>query len=621
MQTWRVKYRSWLVSHWYLFAWCAVLLLLLVLHGTLPVVNAPNMLVQASFPGRAMCLEETGSFFKLTCARIGYPIGYRNIEGFPIVAGVALIHRLTGIGLVDAVQVFYSLFILVGGLSLSWWIWRMSGSLVAGLLSTLLYYGSVFLLAYTFLADLYPGLLLFPFFVVGGIVILDALKAALEHGDAPRLILVSIAQVAILEFAVLVSGYVYVIAVLTLGIWCLVAAVTASRESRKHIPGHVGLLVLFGVLLVAPGLIYQTLIFRAPTPASSLDLMRGQAVDLMTMFVPTQRWLLFAQLLHIGPPSWNGAAFYGTGQNSNFNYVGVITPLAGGAAVLMAALRKLRLRRAIITLGIVWLAGFVLSLGPSLKVADTRPAGASTSAYSLWEMAPEWATLAMPTEPLYRMPLINTMRYTYRWQLMSRFALAALLGLFIAQLYSRSKLLAAVLCLLATVESMPTAVLHAQQTPTFNRAYGEAFKAQVLIPLAPYVENQRVLFLPAANDYLIALIAPFTRTYSYNVSFDKEMRRIQPLQPRPITSAERAFSQGTLAPVDVCQLLKKNLVDRVVFTYFSLNKGWSRKAVDVAAYRRPVEALKLDDFPGLVTKEEQFFLVVSSDPLSGKCSP
>jgi hypothetical protein len=381
------------------------------------------------------------------------------------------------------------------------------------------------------------------------------------------------------------------------------------------------LVLLYGLILIAPGMIYQSLIFRAPTPASSLALLRGQAVDLITMFVPTQHRLLFAKLLHLGPVAWEGAAFYGTGQNAEFNFVGFTGPVLGLVGVIVTAVKKLRLRRMIFTLGAVWIVGFVLSLGPSLKVADTRPNTVSASRYSVWSMAPEWATVSLPTEVLFRLPVVSTMRYTYRWQLMSRFALAALLGLLLVQLYPAKKMIASVLCLLVVFENLPAGVLSAQLTPVFNRAYGQAFQAKVLMPLRPYVEDQRVLFLPASNDYLINLVAPLTRTYAYNVAFDKEFRRIRPLQPKPVIAAERRFADGMLEALDVCKLIRNDFADKVIFTYFSLNKGWSRDPATVAAYRQKAALLGLSEFPGLETHEEAFFLVVGADPQSGKCSP
>ncbi|MCG6535561.1 MAG: hypothetical protein L7F78_12920, partial [Syntrophales bacterium LBB04] len=453
---------------------------------------------------------------------MGYPIGIRNLEGYPIVLAVALLHKFSGISYLDCIQLLLSFFILLGSSSLIWAVWKVSTSIFAGLLATLLFYGSVFMLAFTFYGDLYPGLLLFPFFVVSGLVFLQRIQRALHPLDLPKLALFSILPVLILEFAIMTSGYVYVIAIATLGAWCLITFAASLWTTHRLDRSRLALLLIWVLILLLPGFIYQSLVFKVPAPPQPLRTFRGQSVDLITMFVPTQRWLVFADLLHLGPLEWNGPAFYGNGQNANPNYVGIIGPILGFVAVLLAAFNKFKLRRIMVTLGILWSLGFLLSLGPSLKINDTRPLG-PTPGYSIWDMAPQWATLSFPWANIFRLPVISTMRYTYRWQLMSRLSLAVLLGLFLPQLFARKKVLAVVFCVALLFENLPVDILTAQANTSWNRSYGQQFISKVIVPLRPYIENRRVLFLPSGNDYLITLVAPLTDSYTYNLSFDKEL--------------------------------------------------------------------------------------------------
>jgi hypothetical protein len=378
--------------------------------------------------------------------------------------------------------------------------------------------------------------------------------------------------------------------------------------------------VLYLLLLLVPGAIYNSLVFQVGHGGGSIAVHRGQGVDLITMFVPTQASILLARVLRVGPAAWDGFAFYGNGQNSTPNFVGVTGPALGLVTVILAAFKRLQMRRLILTLGIIWAIGFVMSLGPSLKVDDTRPTASIKPGFTVWEMPAEDATLALPTAFLFKLPVLQAMRYTYRWQLMSRFALVALVGIAAAQLSIRRTVLAAILSVVVVLENMPAAVLAAQIAPIRNREWGQELMSEVVMPLRPYVENSRVLLLPAANDYLISMIAPFTKTYSYNLTFDKEIKRIKPLQPPLITAAERAYNRGELDAGDVCRLFKKGLVDKVVLLYIRMNAGWPQSPRNVEANRQMAANLHVDVFPGLVTHEESYFLVVSSDPQSGKCS-
>lgn len=616
----RSKPAVWLASHWYLLVFAVVLMFLLVLHGTLPAVNAPSVIVQSSLMGRAECLMESPTILRLTCVRTGYPIGFRNLEGFPIVLAVALLNRYAAIPYVDCIQLLYSLFLLLGAISLMWWIWKVTGSVFAVVLSTLLFYGTVFLLAYPFLPDLYPGLLLFPFFVVSGLTILEQLQPALESRNVVRLALLVLAGLIILELAVFTSGYVYVITIATLAIWCLVCFIDSVRTAKRIGVRPLIVLVLFLLILFIPGGVYHSLVFQVGGARTALSLLRGQAVDLITMFVPTQASLLFAQLLHLGPAAWDGFAFYGNGQNSTPNFVGISAPLVGLTAVVLASLKKISHRRVIASLGLIWVVGFVMSLGPSLKVNDPRPISTIKPGQTIWEMPAEDATLALPTQAVFRLPVINGMRYTYRWQLMSRLALAALVGIFLAELAVRRKVLAALLCLIVLIENVPAQVVTAQNTPTWNRKWGEEFFSQVITPLRPYIEDKRVLLLPAANDYLVNMIAPFTHSYTYNLAFDKEIKRIRPLQPPLIRQAIRLYGRGELEASDVCRLFKKDLVDRVVLVYFRMDSGWPQSSQNLEANHQKAEGLGLSAAGGLLTHEEPYFLVVERDPQSGRCS-
>ncbi len=612
---------AWLVSHRRWIALFCLLLGLLVLHGTLPLIDGPAFIVQNSFSGRAMCLFESPKLLDLTCIRLGYPIGSRSIQGYPIIFIIAVLHKYVGVTFVDGIQTLYSLFICLGALSLVWWVRKLSGSNLAGITSALLYYTSNFMLRNASLPALYPGLLLFPFYVVSSLVLLQSIYQAMTTFNIRRIVPLAALQFLIMEFAILISGYSYAITVTTISIFCVAAFIYSLWKIRALDRNWLLVVFLYGLLLLLPGYVYKLLVFKTDVQSPSLDFFRGQGIDLITLLVPTQN-LLFAKLLHFGPTQWNAIAFYGNGGNVNLNYLGYFTTLVGVAAMIFAFFKRSFNRNLILTLTFVFLVGFTLSLGPSLKINDTRPLGAV--AKRPWFMPAKEATLSLPSEVLFTLPVISAMRYTYRWQLMSRFALAALVGFSIAGLLRHRKYFAITMCVIMVFENLPSSVLDLGKTALRNRAIREQFISEVATPLVSYIENKRVLFLPSSNDYLATIIAPFTHSYSYNLGFDKELNRVQPLQPSQIIEDEVLFGRNALSPKDVCRLFKKGLVDKVVFTYFSLSVdawNWPPPQDRIDTYRQKVANLHLNEFLGLTTSEEPFFMVVSSDPSSSDCSP
>ena len=153
-----------------------------------------------------------------------------------------------------------------------------------------------------------------------------------------------------------------------------------------------------------------------------------------------------------------------------------------------------------------------------------------------------------------------------------------------------------------------------QDRYSLNRTQYNSFNTEVVDELRPYIQDtDRILFLPAQNDFLIARIIPFTGGYTYNIFFDKEVARIRPQQPPSIVEVERNFGTGDLTAEDVRDLFDEGLVDKVIFTYFNLrwdSYWWPPAQSTVESYGTRVSSLNLTDIPKLRTHDEEFFLVV-----------
>jgi hypothetical protein len=129
--------------------------------------------------------------------------------------------------------------------------------------------------------------------------------------------------------------------------------------------------------------------------------------------------------------------------------------------------------------------------------------------------------------------------------------------------------------------------------------------------------SERVLFLPAGNDYLIGGIAPPLEIYSYNVAFDKELIRIRPTQPQPIVNAITAYGNSTLNRDDVCALFNQDVVDAVVFTDFSMRADtlvWPPPEQRIQAQRAKNAAFGLFDDPAFNVDDGHLAVIVRPAP-------
>ena len=125
--------------------------------------------------------------------------------------------------------------------------------------------------------------------------------------------------------------------------------------------------------------------------------------------------------------------------------------------------------------------------------------------------------------------------------------------------------------------------------------------------------SERVLFLPATNDYLIMAIAPRLQVFAYNVSFDKELARIRRYQPTPVVAAIWQYNYGHLTRDHLCDVFRGDVADAVVFTNFSMrtdSSDWPPADSRVDDMREQNRALGLYDDPAFEVVEQQLTTIV-----------
>jgi hypothetical protein len=570
--------------------------IIVVIHGAIPIINAPNLSVQSLLLGEAKCISENSRPWGI-CQQLGYPVGFNPLViGYPITIIMAFLYKLFSIPLIDCLQLLNCLCIGFGFFPLYLFLKQQTSNILMASVVTFGFYASLFMIGMKAYFSMYLGFLLFPLFAIGSIFLF--LKFIKNIAPFKPLILAFCVfiQLSLLSVSIMLDGYSYVMSIIVALVFLF--GMFLSKGIREKPKSFLIPMIFWSCLLILPGILYKLLIFSGSSMnTSSIDFIRGQGIDIATLFIPTQRYML-SNLLGLGPLGWNSYAFYGDGMNANYNYLGIFTFIFTVIGIFTILHRSSGKRQVGSISLIILIVGLVFSFGPSFKVFNVRSESQNTQvSFDDYLMSPEEAVISLPTAFLFRLPVINTMRAAYRWQLLVRFAMTFFIAVFLSRLFQRNTIFAIIISFLILIENIPSNFLKYQGTYASNRQQGKLFTVEVVDKLKPYIKGQdRVLFLPAENDYLIGLIIPFTGGETYNVFFDKELGRIIALQPEPIIAARTSFDNGSLTSTVVCELFNQGLVDTVIFNEFSMrwdSYSWPPTPATVQGYRLKIEGLDL----------------------------
>jgi hypothetical protein len=552
----------------------------------------------------------------LPCTYVGYPVGVDMSIGMPIFGGAFILTRF-GISPEAAVNVL-ALATLAAGVGALWaLVTSITRNVWAGGLAAALYYSAPMIAAHAGLISLFFGFIWLPVPVA---TVYAALRAAQRRSTVAALLWLGLTAIAALMIVYL-DPYAWTIALALIGPLCLVGGFLAFRSRAWPVVG-----VAIAALLAAalPGAL-----FRAVEPSADLsadyplDFYRAMGVDLGTAVVPTRDSIL-GDALNVPVEGWNKFEFYGDGSQLTGTYLGIVG-LAAAIGGLVIAIRRPRTRGVAVALVIGGVACLALGMGPSLKLLDRadRPVGTSgTYTFADYLMPASEATAPTPWSWAYGIQPVEGMRAAYRWHVGLRFVWAILAAIAIVELFRRRRLLAVALGAFIVMESLSHTFFDARanarsafdRLATFEEDMEREFEGGRLQPA------ERVLFLPAANDYLVQAIAPRLQVFTYNISFDKELTRIRPQQPPAVVAAINAYSNGTLNQDILCEVFRQDLAEAVVFPDFDLrwdSYSWPPSEERLAARRQANVELGLFDDPGFEVDTGPTTVVVRAAPDRG----
>jgi hypothetical protein len=580
------------------------------LYGVIPFSGRSFPLAPvASMTSWADCLGDG----LLPCRYVGYPEGVDLSLSAALATGSYLLTRL-GIGVEEALNILSLLALAVGVASLWALVASVARSAAAGAVAAGLYYLSPIIISHTSKPALLLGFVLLP-------VPLALAYAALKPSDRPQPVALACTALAFVAALLLVylDPYSWALAVVLGGPLCIAGGVLAVRRTRWW-GAIVALLTL--IALLAPGVIFRTLEPSAELSTDfPLDFYRAYGTDLATTVVPT-RDSLFGDVIRSPVDRWDPADFYGDGSNLSGAFIGGATLIAAAAGAVWLLRRERANRLVILSLAAVGLACLALGLGPSLKVLDkvSVPAAAEGPAAANDNLMPaSEATASLPWSWVYRLQPFEGMRTAYRWHVGLRLVLAVFAAVAVMWLFRRQRVLGVVLVALLMLETMSHGLLDAREHAMRNHELVQAFEDDMdrAFGNGRLRAGERVLFLPASNDYLIGMIAPHFKVFAYNIAFDKEITRLRPGQPRPILDAISAYGADTLNRDQVCDLFRQDLVDAVVFDDFNMRWDtlqWPPPQQRLEALRAKSTAFGLFDDPAFSVDKGTLAVILRAMP-------
>lgn len=558
-----------------LVAFLALLYCFSLLPGSL--ANAQYALGDAAF---AQCIAGSGEI--LHCGNFGYPGGSTKPFGLPVSLLAVLVAGVDGpVGLMDVrwAHVIILVFAFIGaGIFFA----RLASNAWLGITGALLYLVSPAVLLQSSYGALQLGMALLPAYLLVDASLLEAVR----RGGLYRFVPVFLMVAAVRTWAIYLDGYSFLFSGLLAGSW-FVASGVGRRDWRRLAM----VLIAYAAASAVAALAYRTYISGDALGGMSLAFYRAAGVDVVTLLLPPVSHPVYG-LLGIGHPV-TSAMTWSDGSNLIGTFLGYATIPSAAVVAILAWRSRSAPPVGLLALLAAGSVALLLSLGPSLKVADYRPADSTSAQYVMPEAA---ATAALPTAPAYRLPGIGNARVLARWLVVTRLALVALTVFAAACLFRRRRhFLAAGLLLFAAVEAMPDP---AQLQDKGRRVYAHAhwIHNDLSADFARGTREKEQVYLlqlhdrPGGNEYVANTLCARAGVHCYNAGGDKASILIRRFWPAQILGTKK----GDDVAGNLRSALDQGLVDVVVVPYFDLRAvvyGLRQAEVRVDRVRERTQAL------------------------------
>ena len=363
--------------------------------------------------------------------------------------------------------------------------------------------------------------------------------------------------------AIFMDGYTFLMYVVGSFIIIIFKFRSMSAESRVYLKGQ---MLFWAFCVLSSYVLYVAYLGGETFPASSMDFFRGWGVDVVMWLVPSKGSSWLFDYLEWSQTRSQQEFF---GDDSVWMTTFALVYLIVGIAALMVVKDK-RWTKMLLAVACV---GAYLSLGPSLKINATKPAAVSDQPHHGQMMKSYDAVMSTGSKALYRYaPGFKHTRATYRF--MGLFYVG-FFGLIVLLLSSSIVLYPVVSILLFTMifsVNLPNLSVRFYAAQKYYQAAHD-IDQQLVTSLSRYIdENERVVFLPMKNDFMVNYLASMGQYYAYNIGGDKNLAIAKQYWPSNLDVSLLMGNRQCLTR-HLHHQLNANHWDKLVIPYFDLLIG------------------------------------------------
>lgn len=588
--------------------------ILLFTYGLIPYLHINSLPAYYSMFGETQALLHNGIFTLSYVKSFGIELGSPFIQGLPFTYLSAIISVILNTDAYLSNTITGILFLLTAYLFMFYLLKKLGANDYISIFSSYLFLTLSICYGQVGYGTMMYAFILLPFCILIDYLFFSSLLS--DNFDKYKIVIFYLIYPLEKIFILFLDGYAFMISSLA-SFFILAAFIIKYFQSRSGRDSSIFTNRLFiGVSSVIFANILAVGLYKLYVPGGAsysvapVDFFRAQGIDLISLFVPSEGYY-FLDLLDL-TRKWNALAYYGDGSNIGSNYPGYSVLFMFFSFFLVKVKRHV-FTKAILIAGF---AAFLLSLGPSIKINDTKKdvSNKTTISYSDYLMPENEATLNLHTGFMYQyIPGIKNMRAVQRWMLLFMFSLIVASAFFLTYLVDNKRYVWVVfLCILAMMELQPD--LYSMHKRYISN-YGQAKEFDmVLISMKKYLEpKEKVFYLSDQNDYLANYMSAKLNIMSYNLSGDKNIELSSKFWPASIKKM-REYKEVN---ENLYYAMSNGILDTLVIPFFDLrwhSYYWPPSDAD----RLKIKQEKLSVFDindaRFIYQEEEWFGVVEIVP-------
>lgn len=533
---------------------------LFFIYGLIPGLYVNNFSAMTMMAANTQCVINDGIFSISYCSNFGFPIGYPFLEGLPFIYLSAITAKLFNLSPYIANVLTGILFIEVALISVYLLLIKLGSKKFIAIMMGFLFLSLPIIYKQSGYLYLMYGFALIPLYIL-----LEAflIRNFANNQRKTTLMIFSTLAIytAIRSLSIFMDGYSFVMSGTISGlIVCFFILKSIKKDSITYL--RIPAIIIIGNISAI--LLYQFYVpGNANYPIMPIDFFRAAGIDVVGFLLPSEAYLL-ADKLDIAK-NWEGLKFYGDGSNISMYYIGFIL-LVTYLFYLFTKVKKTNfIHKVIIIAGIL---AFIISLGPSIKINDTREVENKINiTFSDYLMPPEAATINMHTDQLFvKIPGINNMRAVHRWYIIFILSVIVTSSLFLTDISKKQKILSYLILGLIIVELFPNiGTLNGKYTNNYHAL--KNFDKDVIETMQKYIgEDEKIFFISKENDFLANYISAKLNTKSYNAGGDKNFGITSKFWPNTIKNMRNTGEQN----LNVYAAIKEGGVDKIILPHFNL---------------------------------------------------